>query len=277
MFVPNFSAVAKAGWQINCCVEACQSEPWVPPRQGAFFIPGCQPAQEKGSHSLWRVSGGCMPQKQVLNKCAGPGSMFCCLTLSSKTLTVACQVAGLGSLEREESTETSSKTSRVRWNSKEPEEWRKAGYSPWREPQSLTILVNAAVLVPEQIPSSSAAERAPLSPCSLHCHRWAGARNEKADFCLELADTYHFASKRMKSWMLFPHAFCLAQLIFSWYAIQPLVEKQQKQLQNHQKQTPPQLSSASAKETQVVHDTKSSCWHLRCAPEIPPTYYSKAL
>lgn len=55
---------------------------------------------------------------------------------------------------------------------------------------------------------------APLSPCSLHCHKWAGARKKPPDFCLELADTYHFASKRIKFWMLFPHAFWLAQLIF---------------------------------------------------------------
>lgn len=140
--------------------------------------------------------------------------MFCCLTLSPKTLTVVCQVAGLGSLEKEGSTETSSKTSRVRWNSKEPGKWSRARYSPWGEPWSLTSLVNAAVLVSNQIPSSPAAEGAQLSPSSLHCHRWAGARNEKADFCLELADTYHFASKWMKIWMLFPHAFWLAQLIF---------------------------------------------------------------
>lgn len=112
------------------------------------------------------------------------------------------------------STETSSRTTGVRWNSKEPEEWRKAGCSPWRESGSLTTLVNAAVLVPKQILSLPAAERTSLSPCSLHGHRWAGARNEKADFCLELADTYHFASKRMTFWMLFPHVFWLAQLIF---------------------------------------------------------------
>lgn len=156
----------------------------VPPRQGGFFIPGCQPAQGKDSHSLWRVSAGCVPQKQALNKCAGLGSMFCCPNISPKTLTIVCQVAGLGSLEKEGSTETWSRTSRVRWNPKEPGEWRKAGWSPWREPRSLTTLVNAAVLVPKQILSLPVVERDPLSPCSLHGHRWARARNEKADFCL---------------------------------------------------------------------------------------------
>lgn len=97
-------------------------------------------------------------------------------------------------------------------------------------------------------------------------------RNEKADFCLELADTYHFASKRMKFWMLFLSD--LPNSSFSWHANQPPVGKQQKQPQNHQKQTPPQLNSASAKKTQVVPSMKSSYWHLRCAPEIPPTCYS---
>lgn len=276
VFVPNSSTAAKAGWQINCCVETCQSHGRAP-RQGGFFIPGCQPAQGKGSHSLWRVSAGCMPQKQVLNKCAGLGSMFCCLTLSPKTLTVVCQAAGLGSLEKEGSTETSSRTSRVRWNSKEPGEKRKAGCSPWRETRSLTTLINAAVLVPKLIPSSPAAERAPLSPCSLHCHRWTGEMKKQ----ISVWSWQILITLLLKGWnfecyskeILNAISFWLAQLIF----FQPPVGKQQKQPPNHQKQTPPQLNSASAKKTQVVPSMKSSCWHLRCAPEIPPTYYSWAL
>lgn len=56
-FVPNSSAAAEAGWQINCCVEACQSEPWVSP-QARWLLHSRLPAStgERQSRTLKGVS-----------------------------------------------------------------------------------------------------------------------------------------------------------------------------------------------------------------------------
>lgn len=50
---------------------------------------------------------------------------------------------------------------------------------------------------------------------------------------------------------------------------QPSVGKQQNQPENHQKQTPPQLSSASAKQTQVVPGTKKQLLAPKVCPRNP--------
>lgn len=99
VLVLNSSVAADAGWQINCCVKACHSEPWMSPsRQGGFFIPGCQYGRKAVSHFEGFQQVACL-RMQVLNKYAGPGAMFCCLTLPNPHC--GYRLPGLGSLEKE--------------------------------------------------------------------------------------------------------------------------------------------------------------------------------
>lgn len=100
-----------------------------PPGQGGFFIPGCQRGRKAVTHFEGCQQVACL-KKQALNKYAGPGAMFCCLTLSPKTLTVVVEllVWGVwkkktGSREPGVMAKTSGKASRRRRNTKPQRAW----------------------------------------------------------------------------------------------------------------------------------------------------------